>query len=61
MQQYSIKFKIESEVVKFREVTVVKLLLENGGGRGGSCPESFESFYLEYGSVSHSGSWFNDI
>ena len=56
MQQYSIKFKTESEVVKFREVTVVKLLLENGGGRGGSCPESFESFYLEYGSVSHSGS-----
>ena len=57
MQQYSIKFKIESpNFEKFREVTAVKLLLENGGGRGGSCPESFESFYLEYGSEIHSGS-----
>ena len=57
MQQYSIisKLKVQN-FEKFREVTVVKLLLENGGGRGDSCPESFESFYLEYGSVSHSGS-----
>ena len=35
MQQYKIKFKLEVQnFEKFREITVVELLLKKGGGEG---------------------------